>query len=146
MCKCHGSSSSCTMKTCMKKIERFEKVGDALWKKYQTAVRVTFKNNTLVDEANNPVTKKKNKLVYFTASPDYCAQNETLKIPGVEGRVCEASTDNGLKCRKLCRSCGLKMNFQASTRIVKCNCKFVWCCFVKCDRCIKKVFTTTCSR
>jgi hypothetical protein len=147
VCKCHGSSSSCTMKTCMKKLETFDKVGQVLYEKYTTAIRVIYHNGSLRDEANNTVTKKKTKLVYYTPSPDYCHANKILKIPGVEGRVCEAATNSGLKkCRKLCEDCGLKMKLQVITRKVKCNCKFVWCCFVKCDECKKQVVTATCVR
>ncbi|CAB4005228.1 Wnt-1-like isoform X1 [Paramuricea clavata] len=147
VCKCHGSSSSCTMKTCMKKLETFNKVGQVLYEKYTTAIRVIYHNGSLRDEANKTVTKKKTKLIYYTPSPDYCHANRTLKIAGVEGRVCEAATNSDFKkCRKLCEDCGLKMKLQAVTRKVKCNCKFVWCCFVKCDECKKQVFTATCVR
>lgn len=147
VCKCHGSSSSCTMKTCMKKLENFQKVGDQLREKYLTAIRVLYKNGTLFDEGMNKITKKKTTLVYYRPSPDYCRANKTLKIPGVEGRVCEAATSADFKkCSKLCGGCGLKMELKVKTRKEKCNCKFVWCCFVKCDECKKQVATATCTR
>jgi hypothetical protein len=147
VCKCHGSSSSCSMKTCMKKIESFDKVGDELVKKYETAIRVLYNNGSLFNEANVSVMKKKTTLVYFTPSPDYCNANEELNIPGVEGRVCEADTNADLKkCRKLCENCGLKMKLKVVKRKEKCNCKFVWCCFVRCDQCERQVITATCVR
>jgi hypothetical protein len=131
----------------MKKIETFDKVGDALWEKYQAAIRVIYNNGTLIDEAKKPVTKKKTTLVYYTPSPDYCHANEQLNIPGVEGRVCEAATNSGLKkCRKLCENCGLKMKLKVITKKEKCNCKFHWCCYVKCEECKKQVVVATCVR
>ncbi|XP_028405162.1 protein Wnt-8b-like [Dendronephthya gigantea] len=147
VCKCHGSSSSCTTKTCMKKVEKFEKVADALWEKYHTALRVVYKNGSLFDQVDKKVTKRRVELAYFTRSPNYCRPNRRLKIPGVEGRVCEAGSQNDLKkCTKLCESCGLKMKLKVVTRKEKCNCKFVWCCYVKCEECEKRVLTATCTR
>ena len=147
MCKCHGSSSSCSMKTCMKKLESFDKVGEALWQKYQNAKRVLYNNGSLISEAKKLVTKKKATLVYYTPSPNYCLANNTIKYPGVENRICEAADKAGLnKCAKLCKDCGLKIKLRMVIRKEKCNCKFVWCCFVQCEECEKKVITATCER
>ena len=130
----------------MKKVEKFEKVADALWEKYHTAVRVLYKNGSLFDEANKKVTKKRVELAYFTPSPNYCRADRRLKIPGVEGRMCEAVSQQDLKkCRKLCESCGLKIKLKVVIRKEKCNCKFVWCCYVKCSKCEKRVLTATCT-
>ena len=135
------------MKTCMKKIESFDKVGEELIKKYQSAIRVLYNNGSLFNEVNEPVTKKKTTLVYYTPSPDYCKANEKLNVPGVEGRVCEAATTSDLnKCRKLCENCGLKIRLKVVKKQEKCNCQFVWCCYVKCAQCEKQVVTATCVR
>ena len=147
VCKCHGSSSSCTMKTCMKKLDSFDKVADALLEKYHSAIQVTYNNGSFLDDGNDVITKKKHKLVYYIPSPDYCRPNKELNIPGVEGRVCEASDQSDFKkCEKLCKSCGLKLKLNIVTRVQKCNCRFVWCCFVKCDYCKKRLITATCVR
>ena len=146
VCKCHGSSSSCTMKTCMKKLQSFDKVGEALWQKYHKAQRVLFNNGSLINEANKQETKK-TQLAYYKPSPNYCHANEELKFPGVVNRVCEADDGAGLEnCKKLCKDCGLQMKYKMVIRKQKCNCKFVWCCFVKCEVCERKVITATCSR
>lgn len=130
----------------MKKLGSFEDVGDALKQKYNNAVRVQFKNESLYDDKNEVVTKRRITLVYFDESPDYCKANELLNIPGVEGRVCESTKDNLKQCEKLCTSCGLKAKMTVITRTIRCNCKFEWCCRVTCEECKEDVVKITCAR
>lgn len=144
VCKCHGQSSSCSVRTCMKKLGSFEKIGDVLKKKYQKALHVQYKNGSLYNDKNEIVTKRKMKLVYHDRSPDYCKANKLLNYPGVKGRVCEGEDGDLTKCRELCKSCGLKSKEVINTQIVKCNCKFVWCCLVSCETCTKKIITIKC--
>ena len=114
-------------------------------KKYWSAVHVRYNNNSLYDDKNRKVTKRKMKLVYYDKSPDYCKKNKKLEIPGVEGRECEATNPTELqKCTELCQACGLKAKTFITTRKEKCNCKFVWCCLVKCQTCKRKVTTVKC--
>lgn len=128
----------------MKKLEKFEKVGDVLVSKYHNAIKVSYKNGTLRDK-DNAVMKKKTTLVYYKPSPDYCKRNEALGLVGVKDRVCESNNQVDFeKCKELCNGCGFKMKLKIITRIEKCNCKFQWCCFVKCEECKKQVVVATC--
>ena len=144
VCKCHGASSSCAAKTCTKKLGAFEEVGTALKAKYRKAIHVQFKNGSLYDDKDNAA--RKGRLTYFDKSPDYCKPNKDLAIPGVEGRVCERTGDSLKRCEKLCTSCGLRVQTKITVRHTKCNCKFVWCCHVKCEKCTEEVTTVTCVR
>ncbi|KAM7305213.1 protein Wnt-8a [Ixodes scapularis] len=38
-------------------------------------------------------------------------------------------------CRKLCNDCGLGVRREIQVHSETCNCKFLWCCSVKCDTC-----------
>ena len=48
------------------------------------------------------------------------------------------------KCRSLCNSCNLRHWTVERYRQVKCRCKFVWSCTVRCELCTEKYSFTTC--
>uniref|UniRef100_A0A182MVE6 Protein Wnt n=1 Tax=Anopheles culicifacies TaxID=139723 RepID=A0A182MVE6_9DIPT len=56
-----------------------------------------------------------------------------MGIFSTRGRFCNRTSYGIEGCRLLC--CG--RGYQTRVRNVeeKCNCKFVWCCSVKCDTC-----------
>lgn len=63
-------------------------------------------------------------------------------ILGTHGRVC-SKTSTGLdSCSILC--CGRGYNTKKIVVKERCNCKFHWCCQVKCDVCIKTIEEYTC--
>ncbi|KAL1449190.1 hypothetical protein WDU94_000409 [Cyamophila willieti] len=66
-------------------------------------------------------------------SPDYCSRNETLGILGTKGRLCNQRSLGLDGCKLLC--CGRGYMTRIRDVEEKCNCKFVWCCQVKCEVC-----------
>ena len=135
------------MKTCWKQLAPFNVVGSELKQKYRTAVRVSFLNNKLYKEDNNRdrlVTKTEKKLVFLDSSPDYCVRNAIAGSPGMMGRTCKSEDASTEECRSLCNSCNLRHRTVEQYKKVKCRCKFVWCCSVKCKLCSAKYSLTTC--
>ncbi|KAJ7376771.1 Protein Wnt-8b [Desmophyllum pertusum] len=148
-CKCHGVTGSCNLKTCWKQLAPFNVVGSELKQKYRAAVRVSFLNNKLHKRDNNRdrlVTRKHKKLVYLDSSPDYCVRNSTVGSPGMLGRTCRSDVLPSKECKSLCNSCQLRHKTVEHYKQVKCRCKFVWCCTVKCDLCTVKYSLTTCTK
>ena len=136
------------MKTCWKQLAPFEIVGSALKQKYRAATQVTFLNNKLQERDNrnrySQVTRKDLKLVYLDSSPDYCVRNMTVGSPGMLGRTCRSDIVSNGQCQSLCNSCNLRYRTEEHSKQVKCRCKFVWCCTVKCKLCTEKYSLTTC--
>ncbi|XP_068724214.1 protein Wnt-8b-like [Montipora capricornis] len=146
-CKCHGVSGSCNLKTCWKQLSTFEAIGAALKQKYNTAESVIFLNGELQKQRRKrytSITSKDKKLVYLNASPDYCTRNETAGSPGMLGRACSSDSVSPEKCRSLCNACNLRYQTVHRFKRIKCKCKFVWCCAVKCELCTVKYSLTTC--
>ena len=136
------------MKTCWKQLAPFEIVGSALKQKYRAATQVTFLNKKLQERDNrnrySQVTRKDLKLVYLDSSPDYCVRNMTVGSPGMLGRTCRRDIVSNGQCQSLCNSCNLRHRTEEHSKQVKCRCKFVWCCTVKCKLCTEKYSLTTC--
>lgn len=91
-----------------------------------------------------------NNLVYLEASPDYCVINTTNGVQGTLGRECSRARGQHLtkaekrSCKTLCKQCGLQVKKTMAHVTENCNCKFKWCCEVKCETCRKKVNKLTC--
>lgn len=71
--------------------------------------------------------------VYLEPSPDYCNKDEQREVQGTTDRECFSES----KCTQLC--CGRGWRIQNELRQEPCRCKFIWCCDVKCDTCIREV-------
>ena len=89
-----------------------------------------------------PVNKKykpqdSEDLVYLVASPDFCSYDARTGSLGTQGRLCDASSKTIDGCDLMC--CG--RGYTTTERIIeeRCNCKFVWCCDVKCQTCRRTV-------
>lgn len=149
-CKCHGVSGSCTTQTCWLQLPEFREVGNYLKEKYHRALKVDLlmgagnsaaSRGAIVDTFN-AISRK--ELVHLEDSPDYCLENRTLGLPGTEGREC-LKKGKGLSkwekrsCKRLCGECGLAVEERKAEMVSSCNCKFHWCCAVKCDQCRKTV-------
>ena len=148
-CKCHGVTGSCSLKTCWKELGAFENVGSELKKIYHNAAPVKFVDNKLqerIDRQLRAVSVREKRLVYLDSSPDYCVQNHTVGSPGMLGRTCRGDEASAEKCKSLCDSCRLQHHTVEQYKQIKCRCKFVWCCSVKCDICTTKYSVTTCTR
>ncbi|CAI2347230.1 unnamed protein product [Caenorhabditis sp. 36 PRJEB53466] len=142
-CKCHGMSGSCEMKTCWDALPSFRDVGLAIKDKFDGAAevkvvkeegiqkpRIVMKNSQFKRHTNAD-------LVYMTPSPDFCEADPLRGILGTKGRQCTLAPNAIDDCSLLC--CG--RGYEKKVQIVeeKCNCKFIYCCEVKCDPCRKRV-------
>ncbi|KAI1898406.1 hypothetical protein AGOR_G00072010 [Albula goreensis] len=91
------------------------------------------------------------ELIYLEDSPDYCKRNVSMGLHGTEGRDCLQSGD-GLSqwekrsCRRLCHDCGLRVEERRTEIVSSCNCKFHWCCTVKCENCSQVIVKHVCAR
>nr|XP_050051928.1 protein Wnt-8b-like [Dermacentor andersoni] len=134
-CKCHGPSGTCTTKTCWLQPGELSAVGRRLRKAYDRAHLV---------KVNRGVPKwpdAKRVLVYAVPADNYCLPNRSLDTTGTYGRECSRRTGSGVSrterdsCRNLCYDCGYGVRQVAVTTRSSCNCRFLWCCSVKCDSC-----------
>jgi len=126
-------------------MDLFWKVGREIRELYHKArkVEITSKGRLMpIDDPDRPISKT--ELIY---AEDFsvCETRE-----GTVDRVC--SIDAAMKkklhtpyCKDLC--CGSdNWRKRPSKFIWECNCKFKWCCEVKCDTCYEDQFRYTCTK
>lgn len=145
-------SGSCIVRTCWRIISDFRTVSNYLKYKYNKAIHVN------VNQAGNQLTSfdikwkpfKSDDLIFLDFSPDYCNINRKsgsifLQIKhlllfffvfksgtfGTEGRVCNRTSIGPDSCDMMC--CGRGYQTRKVLVKYKCNCKFFWCCQVKCQ-------------
>ena len=61
---------------------------------------------------------------------------------GTTGRVCNKTSDGPDGCDVMC--CGRGYNTKRVQQTRQCECKFHWCCYVKCRECTESVDVNTC--
>ncbi|KAK3585900.1 hypothetical protein CHS0354_038436 [Potamilus streckersoni] len=134
-CKCHGVSGSCSLKTCWQQLPTFREIGDRLKERYDGAVESKFnKRGTKLVRKHKKYNKPtKEDLVYLDESPDYCVVNPKTGSLGTVGRECNKGSDGMDGCNLMC--CGRGYNTFKRKLVERCNCRFVWCCQVKCKTC-----------
>lgn len=159
-CKCHGVSGSCSIQTCWMQLADFREVGNYLKMKHDHAKKLELDKKPV--RAGNSADNRgvmahafrsipQTELVYLEDSPDYCTKNQSLGLQGTEGRECLKGDKNMSQwerksCRRLCNECGLRVVEKRVEVVSSCNCKFHWCCTVKCDKCITVVTKYYCAR
>ncbi|XP_035677576.1 protein Wnt-7b-like isoform X1 [Branchiostoma floridae] len=150
-CKCHGVSGSCTMKTCWITLPRFREVGNILKEKYHhdaqlvEAVRARRTRRPTFLKLKNSRTFEKPReisLVYLRGSPNYCERDEATGSLGTHGRRCNRTSPYQDGCDLMC--CGRGYNTHQFVKTWQCNCKFHWCCYVKCNQCSERTEEYTC--
>jgi len=150
-CRCHGVSGSCAVRTCWKSLPPFRRVGDALKDKYETSVEISARRGSnmattsaasLIQATLRRREKRMRRepiadteLVYVERSPNYCRADATRGIMGTKGRECKRGPGaiGPDSCHSLC--CGRGHTTSEVRRVERCQCKFVWCCEVKCKTC-----------
>ncbi|KAK6482602.1 protein Wnt-16-like [Huso huso] len=144
-CRCHGVSGSCAVKTCWKTMSSFERVGRFLKDRYENSIQVLDRSKKKVrrkekDHRRIPVSKE--ELIYVNKSPNYCLEDKKLGIAGTRGRECNRTSTGPGGCNLLC--CGQGYNTHVVRHVERCECKFVWCCYVRCRRCESITDVHTC--
>nr|AID23634.1 wnt-5 [Hofstenia miamia] len=153
-CKCQGASGSCTQKVCWYRLPTLSQIGKKLKSKYNRAkkVRSNEHSNTLYKTNNNVAGKM--ELVYALKSKHGECSNDTHKdrmlgrecfikpMPSVEVHYQPSRTS----CQTLCTSCNLAVEEVTTIVSKRCQCKFEYCCRVKCEICNVTVITSTCSK
>ncbi|XP_039996692.1 protein Wnt-16 isoform X1 [Xiphias gladius] len=133
-CRCHGVSGSCAVKTCWRTMAPFERVGVYLKERYERSVQVSDRSRRKTrrkDQRRLPVDK--HQLIFFNKSPNYCLEDRRRGVSGTRGRRCNRTSAGSDGCNLLC--CGRGYNTHVVRHVQRCECKFVWCCYVRCRRC-----------
>ncbi|NP_001310769.1 protein Wnt-16-like precursor [Parasteatoda tepidariorum] len=143
-CRCHGVSGSCELKTCWNKLPSFEQVGHFLKSKYDNSIQVSLKAKRRLrrrGKVKRKVPVQKEDLVHIHRSPNYCIEDFKRGILGTSGRRCNRTAKGPQSCNLLC--CGRGYNTQVHRRLERCQCKFHWCCYVKCKTCetMEEIYT-----
>uniref|UniRef100_A0A4W5RP87 Protein Wnt n=1 Tax=Hucho hucho TaxID=62062 RepID=A0A4W5RP87_9TELE len=149
-CKCHGVSGSCTTKTCWTTLPKFREIGYILKDKYNEAVHVEVVRASRLRQPTFLKVKKtqgfrkpmETDLVYIERSPNYCEEDAATGSVGTQGRLCNRTSPHTDGCDLMC--CGRGYNTHQYTKVWQCNCKFQWCCFVKCNTCSERTEVFTC--
>lgn len=120
----------------------FERVGVYLKERYERSVQVMSpsRKRARKDRLRLPVDKQ--QLVFINKSPNYCLENRRRGVLGTRGRRCNRTSSGADGCNLLC--CGRGYNTHVVRHVQRCDCKFVWCCYVRCRRCESMNDTHTC--
>ncbi|XP_063446005.1 protein Wnt-8a-like [Mytilus trossulus] len=157
VCKCHGLSGDCSIRTCWQQVATFREIGQFLKQRYKKAKFVNYYDGQL-RQGNDARTRElavfsKKQLAFLQKSPNYCKEDHVMNIKGTKGRQCMRSknknamtTSERKSCRTLCKSCGYKVKKVTVDVSNTCNCKFRWCCKVKCDKCVTRENNYYCVR
>ncbi|XP_055907700.1 wnt inhibitor of Dorsal protein [Eupeodes corollae] len=138
-CRCDNEPLPCNeSKKCWHSLRPFSEIAGRVRKMYENALVVNADNSGVVNWKHIP----EDVLVFVEDSPNYCKSNAIAGWTGMRGRQCSRERGSNVSqqerqsCRNLCRSCGLRTRGQAVVVKKRCNCRFSWCCEVKCEICV----------
>ncbi|XP_065196153.1 protein Wnt-2-like [Sycon ciliatum] len=168
VCKCLGFTGSCLTRMCWREVPNFRAVGNALFSLYRSPVETTLnaagdglqsvymatvdaaagaEQPTVIDGgAGDGVTlpaPSENQLVHGSDEWSYCDANSEFDIAGTRGRICQTGSGESDSCRSMC--CYRGYQGQTVTQKARCNCRFVFCCSVKCEECTTEFERNTCN-
>jgi len=149
-CQCHGLSGSCAVKTCWKTLPQFKQIAKEIKKKYDKVYRLDRKPLRVKNENDNDeaqllgiIPQRYKSDIVFYEKQDHCKRNKELGSAGTKGRECDPSKDkkNGGdggfgSCDHLCCNRGIVRKTREFK--VQQNCKFEWCCQIRCENRIEK--------
>ncbi|CAF0773943.1 unnamed protein product [Didymodactylos carnosus] len=150
VCKCHGVSGSCSLRTCYQQLPTFREIATFLKEKYDSAVEVRFSGNTSNKNRQQPQIRTRDRrfagptkddLIYVHES-NFCDYNPRVGSFGTKDRLCNKTSYGSDSCKSMC--CGRGYNTIRKYVQEKCNCKFVWCCSVQCLTCTKLIEIQVC--
>ena len=81
-------------------------------------------------------------LVYVRNSPDYCTTDARVGSVGTRARECNTTVHSHASCDSMC--CGRGYDTVTYEDVRNCHCKYVHCCYVKCDTCTYTVYKHYC--
>uniref|UniRef100_A0A8C4QXZ7 Protein Wnt n=1 Tax=Eptatretus burgeri TaxID=7764 RepID=A0A8C4QXZ7_EPTBU len=140
MCKCHGVSGSCTVRTCWRQLQPFQETGRTLKHMYEMARKVVASTNQAAggeqSTGHGRGGRRYCELLYLDDSPSFCGASEFSA--GTAGRMCQPPRS----CERLC--CGRGHNTQRLVLERPCQCQVRWCCYVQCSRCMLHEDVYTC--
>lgn len=142
----NNNNGLCQTKRCWKHLGLFTDVGDELLRRYEGATHVQRSNKD--PHKLRPVRRgvrrpKRKDLVYIDESPDYCQSDTRIGVLGTQNRRCNSTSSGADSCSLLC--CGRGYQEVVEEIEEDCNCKFVWCCQVKCDKCKRRITNDVCN-
>ncbi|KFM80238.1 Protein Wnt-5b, partial [Stegodyphus mimosarum] len=76
---------------------------------------------------------QKNDLIFVAKSPDYCLRDDRVGSLGTHGRLCNITSQGTDSCDSMC--CGRGYRAFTLEKLDRCQCKYYWCCYVKCKTC-----------
>ncbi|CAF1075366.1 unnamed protein product [Didymodactylos carnosus] len=153
VCKCHGVSGSCSLRTCYQQLPTFREIGLFLKEKYDSAVEVRFSGhggNKNRQQQTHPQIRTRDRrfagptkddLIYIHES-NFCDYNPRIGSFGTKDRLCNKTSHGPDSCKAMC--CGRGYNTIRKYVQEKCNCKFVWCCSVQCSTCTRLIEIQVC--
>ncbi|NWS54212.1 WNT8C protein, partial [Chunga burmeisteri] len=156
----HGVSGSCSIQTHTHTLAEFREIGKHTHTQYDQAHKLenTHTHMRAGNSADSTHTHTETfHHVHATHthtledSPDYCTNTHTHGHHGTEGRETHTHTKNlsqweKRSCRRLCTECGLRVEERRTEVVASCNCKFHWCCTVRCEQCRQHTHTHFCTR
>uniref|UniRef100_A0A0K0ENH8 Protein Wnt n=1 Tax=Strongyloides stercoralis TaxID=6248 RepID=A0A0K0ENH8_STRER len=137
ICKCHGISGSCQTKTCWMTTNSIDEIGNDLKNLLESAKIIKTLNTRSIDIKGGGLSFSRN-LIYHDSFNNFCIKNGSLGISGVSGRECYSNEH----CKNLCCNKGFTSHMELIEE--PCNCKFEYCCQVKCKSCRKIITRNYC--
>lgn len=147
LCKCHGVSGSCSLKSCVNTMPGLRHIATVLKELYKKARKIVAVNEkrhgtAIVRALNGENPPSTHDLIYMENSPTFCDRGDSLGITGVIGRICSRNTTQDNSCEVLC--CGRGYNTKRLQAETQCRCVFKWCCSVQCKTCSSEKWITSC--
>ncbi|KAG9511049.1 Protein Wnt-1, partial [Fragariocoptes setiger] len=87
-------------------------------------------------------------LLYLNRSPDFCSPLKNINFKGIKGRPCRpdkrdlAGGPVSGTCSDLCCNRGHETSLRLD--LVRCNCRFKFCCRLVCEQCLKQSLAHRC--
>jgi wnt family. len=146
-CTCNGATAGCTVKFCHRRLVLLQDVANRLLNKYENAIKASHENiliNThnwdtenkgilTADSSPYTVSNSYKDTLVFLDNVDYCSTNKG--VYSSTGRRCSLDKSSLDGCDKIC--CGKGHRERRIEIHSKCKCKFVYCCNVACETCIR---------
>lgn len=127
ICKCHGTSGSCSVKTCWETAPQKPVINRKLAQKYSDAVQVDSRSIYHVTKLVS------DRLVFLTPRRSFC---ETT-----HGRECDILGHGEDSCRNMC--CGRGF-LQKENKVIDEVCKFIWPSSIQCTPVVKTITKNVC--